>query len=318
MIKNRHFTQNFLQSLNCPICKSNCAKILHKDAIVFDHFYYNYNYSLCKICGFVWQKHRHERSHYEKLPCQFPEDYEEHTFRRAAYIFNFCWSDRVECSSFIKSINSILDIGCGPGGVMRNLKKIFRFADVTGYTLDVGEPQLTDLKIYYRNIEDSNAVKDTRYDLIIMSHVVEHLYDLPAAMKNIHKLLKDDGLFYIEVPSFHWCEVRTSTVWWPEHLSFFTKRSLSNLLTMNGFEIIKIKESRYWGNIKVLVRRSQGYTVDKNFVYNYFFGSMERYADEIWKTNEPGWWTMTKHFLARASYPYYRLKRWLFNPGANE
>jgi len=292
---------NSLKFLDCPICKYNCAKILHCDDILYDGFYYSYKYHLCKICGFVFQQRRHERNHYEKLPCQFPVDYEEHTFRRAAYIFNFCWSDRVECSSFIQSINSILDIGCGHGGVMKNLKKIFPFASICGYTLDMEEPEVIDLKIKYQNIEDSSAVKDSRYDLIIMSHVVEHFYDLDTAMKNVHKLLADDGFLYIEVPSFHWCEVRTPTVWCPEHLSFFTKNSLSNLLALNGFKIIKIKDSRYWGNIKVLVQKHP----IKSLRYRY-------------RNDESGWWTMTKHFLAKASYPYYRVKRWLFNPAANE
>lgn len=285
-----------LETRDCPICNFNCTKLIHVQIV--DE--YTYLHSLCKICGFVFQQRRYERSHYEALPYQTQEDYDDHSKRRASYILRFCGEFLFDTSLLISP--KILDIGCGRGGVMKNIKTLMPLASVTGYTLDMGETQATDLKILYRNIEDLHALDFTttaKHDLIIMSHVVEHFYDLRKAMDNVRQLLAIDGLLYIEVPSFHWCEVRMPSVRAPEHLSYFTKRSLTNLLTKHGFKILKIKDSRYWGNIKVVA-------------------TIENRWDDVEIKPESGWWTMTKHHLAKSLQSYYRLKTKIVKPGSNE
>lgn len=281
---------NNLNTIDCPICKFNCTKSIHVQIV--DH--YPYIYYLCKICGFVFQQRRYEREHYEKLPCSFPKDYDAHSWRRASYIYDFS-------KTYIHQLApKILDIGCGPGGVMKYLKRMMPESEVSGYTLDMGEEKETDLEIMYLNFEKARFDDFIEHsaDLIIMSHIVEHFYDLRSAMNNVNKLLTVDGLLYIEVPSFHWCEVRTPTMWTPEHLSYFTKRSLTNLLSNHGFKILRIKDSRYWGNIKVVATIQNKWDVEMK--------------------PESGWWTMIKHYLAKASYPYYRAKKQHINPGSNE
>lgn len=286
-----------LNTIDCPICKFNCTKSIHVQIV--DH--YPYIYHLCKICGFVFQQRRYEREHYEKLPCSFPKDYDAHSWRRASYILDFCknsFDAPVFCSPSLTP--KILDIGCGPGGVMKYIKRMIPDSEVSGYTLDMGEEKQTDLQILYRNIEDFyklDFMATEKHDFIILSHVTEHFYDLRTAMNNIYKHLAVNGILYIEVPSFHWCEVRTPSKWTPEHLSYFTKRSLTNLLNNHGFKILRIKDSRYWGNIKVVATTQNEWDVEMK--------------------PESGWWTMIKHYLAKASYPYYRTKKWHINPGAN-
>lgn len=304
--------------IDCPICGFNCTKMIHRDTILQEKYYCSYNYSLCKICGFVFQQRRHERSHYETLPYQTQEDYDDHSKRRASYILNFCWEFLFDTSLLISP--KILDIGCGRGGVMKNIKTLMPLSEITGYTLDMGEEEATDLKIIYRNIEDPpDDESSENYDIIIMSHVVEHLYDLNTAMKNVHSLLNDDGLLYIEVPSFHWCEVRSPSVWAPEHLSYFTKTSLANILRIHNFKIMKIKESRYWGNIKIVARKKNFYDGLGECIWIPVGRSPEesdKYQRQIAINRESG--TIINHHIAKLMHPYYRLKTKIVKPGANE
>lgn len=281
-------------TIDCPICGISgisYTKLIHAHKPLCGTPYY---YSLCKICGFVFQQRRHERRHYETLPYQTQDDYDEHTYRRASYIYDFLKTE----FTLLHSNPKILDIGCGRGGVMKYIKRLMPFADVTGYTLDMGETEATDLQILYRNVEDFHTLATDSHDIIIMSHVVEHFYNIFHALANVRQLLDVNGLLYIEVPSFHWCEVRRPSVWAPEHLSYFTKRSLTNLLIKNEFKVLKIKESRYWGNIKVVATHENKWDVEIK--------------------PESGWWTMTKHYLVKYLQPLYQVKKTLYTPGANE
>ena len=69
--------------------------------------------------------------------------------------------------------------------------------------------------------------------------------------------MNKNGLAFFEVPSFYWTEVNGVTTYHPEHLLYFTKNSLTQLFESCGFEIVKIKESKYWGNIKILVKKGK-------------------------------------------------------------
>jgi SAM-dependent methyltransferase len=39
-----------------------------------------------------------------------------------------------------------------------------------------------------------------KFDLVILSHVLEHVWDVPGALRKVNQFLKPDGKFYIEVP----------------------------------------------------------------------------------------------------------------------
>ncbi len=83
---------------------------------------------------------------------------------------------------------------------------------------------------------DMDTLKDEGpFDLVIMSHVLEHLLHPGAVIADVAKLLSDDGLLYIEVPDL-------MKPWAPkcyfafEHINYFTSRSLLNSLQHWGFK----------------------------------------------------------------------------------
>lgn len=235
---------------NCDICGGAKSEELFSEKFSQKNYYY----AVCETCSHVSQFQRYSYKHYEKLPCQTQDDYEAHTIRRGDYIFEFI-KDHIT----IKKDFKILDIGCGEGGVMKRLKELIPNSHVVGYTLESGKQKIDkDLTIIYKNIEtDKQPIDPNKYDLIIMSHVVEHLYYPIKTMKNIGNNLKENGILYVEVPSFFKGEVRIPKIFSPEHLSFFTSNSISNLLTKSDFKILKLKDSIYWGNIKVISKKSK-------------------------------------------------------------
>lgn len=238
-----------IKNYPCPICNGYGARIIHSELRKLVTYYY----SICKNCGFVFQNLRYNREHYEKLPYQSPENYAEHAKNRADYIYDFIEDYIPEPKT------NLLDIGAGKGGVLYYLqKKIKNIETATGYTLHEDKPISKKLGMIYKNFEDYHKADfhfDKKYNVVIMSHIVEHFYNLKIALKNIRQVTDENALIYVEVPNFYWCEVRSPSVFTPEHLSYFTPTSLLNLFQQNGFAAINAKASKHWGNLKVVFRK---------------------------------------------------------------
>jgi SAM-dependent methyltransferase len=76
--------------------------------------------------------------------------------------------------------------------------------------------------------------KESPFDLIVLSHVLEHLVNPNVVIDEIRELLSDDGLLYIEVPNLMKPD-ETKCYFGFEHVNFFTPVSLTNLIQQNGF-----------------------------------------------------------------------------------
>ena len=239
--------------VKCPVCGSN--KIYKS----FVEKNYNLNINVCGNCYMIYQKVDKDINYYE-LECRTQKDYETHAKNVASYIHEF-----VNIQS--DKIKSILEVGAFSNLSLLNMKNHYKHADVLcGLDLPDGENKVENIdgiKIIKNNCIDSKGEEyigklfKQKYDLIFCRHTLEHFINPVVAVKNIKSLMNKNGLAFFEVPSFYWTEVNGVTTYHPEHLLYFTKNSLSQLFESCGFEIVKIKESKYWGNIKILVKKGK-------------------------------------------------------------
>jgi SAM-dependent methyltransferase len=85
--------------------------------------------------------------------------------------------------------------------------------------------------------EEDAVPAQENLDLILVCHVLEHLYDPPAALARFHAALAPDGLLVLEVP----CAVTPELLppgWFTfEHLHYYQPHILENLLRGAGFQI---------------------------------------------------------------------------------
>jgi SAM-dependent methyltransferase len=136
----------------------------------------------------------------------------------------------------------VLDVGCGTGGNLKTLQD-------QGWTpngieiSDVAAAHARDLvtgDIHTGTLE-SAPFSPQSFDLILMSHSLEHLPSPVNALRRVHRLLKDDGLLVVSVPNVNSLECKLFGRWWfqldpPRHFYHFDKRSLSGLFTQGGFQ----------------------------------------------------------------------------------
>lgn len=236
--------------MGCVICNHSGSTIKEINGYV---------YSICTNCGHVYQEDLKENKFYEHLPYESQWDnYENHSKNRAQYIFNFC-------KDFIKPNINHADIGCGWGGPMFFMQKLFKTKKSIGYTVDEDKTKYdNNLNICYEDFIKSNI--DSKYDFVTMVHVLEHFPDPISAINKLKTILNKGGYAYIEVPSFDWVEFRIKEKFCPVHISYFSYKQLIKLFEHSGFTIVKKKESKYWGNIKILVKNELCYPKENYYI----------------------------------------------------
>jgi 2-polyprenyl-3-methyl-5-hydroxy-6-metoxy-1,4-benzoquinol methylase len=138
----------------------------------------------------------------------------------------------------------ILDIGCGFGGLLLELRKL-------GYTnihgVDINDEAIAycssigmDVKKIDSIGEYSNSHTSEKYELIIMTHVIEHIKKdaVIDTLLTIRSLLKDNGALYLTTPN---AQARSGAYWAYEdftHDFIFTSGSLYYVLKAAGFTTV--------------------------------------------------------------------------------
>lgn len=196
------------ESSNCPCGSKNKDKLLSTR----DKFGLYVRNVICENCGIIRINPRMNEKSYQDF-------YENHyrqlyTGKKEAIdiekIFNAQYEVGKKYYSFInqslrknnlknvQNYKSILEIGCSCGGILSYFKdkshEIFGI-DLDKKYIDFGKKK--NLNLRHQKIAD---IKNIKFDLIILAHVFEHLLDLEESLKDIVKLLNNNGLLFINIP----------------------------------------------------------------------------------------------------------------------
>jgi 2-polyprenyl-3-methyl-5-hydroxy-6-metoxy-1,4-benzoquinol methylase len=104
-------------------------------------------------------------------------------------------------------VKNILDVGCGFGLLSKELKKTYTKLDLYGieHAKEASQSSQKILKLLQCNIEDmaliKRKLKSQKFDIIIFSDVLEHLYDPVGIIKSYQSFLNQDGTIVVTVPN---------------------------------------------------------------------------------------------------------------------
>lgn len=144
----------------------------------------------------------------------------------------------------------IVDVGCSKGGFLAFLRQQ-GLSRVLGVELDpicAGYARSTHGLDVLDGSANAIPLPDGKADILIYSHVLEHLDDPSRALAETRRVLKDDGIVFIEVPDalhyaeaklfdfFHWFGMR-------EHINHFDAAHLSMLMNRAGFDTLTTSEA---------------------------------------------------------------------------
>lgn len=138
----------------------------------------------------------------------------------------------------------LLDIGCGNGDYLRNAGDAGWRAvgiDADDKAVDVARRRGLDARL---GGIDLFAGQVECFDAITLSHVLEHLHDPAMFLRDVHRLLKPDGMLFVDTPNIQSRGARCWGMHWrgleiPRHLVLFSRPALIDLLHAAGFVCIQ-------------------------------------------------------------------------------
>jgi len=153
----------------------------------------------------------------------------------------------------LKPSGKILDIGCGNGEFLLQLYKS-GFTNLTGIDKFIKEDLFLFNKIHIWKKEIIDL--KTKYDLITMHHVFEHMHNQEAVLKSIQTILKSNGNLIIRIPIVNepWKIYRENWVQLdaPRHYYLHSMDSFKLLAKNAGFIVTDIVFDSYalqfWGS----------------------------------------------------------------------
>ncbi|MDW8002920.1 MAG: class I SAM-dependent methyltransferase [Deltaproteobacteria bacterium] len=151
----------------------------------------------------------------------------------------------------------ILDTGCGGRALVKFLYA-HGFQNVYGFDASPSGIELA--KMNYSEISDRFFVHDvyesklpewvpSKYDLIVSTEVIEHLYDPQTYLSNIKKWLAENGYVILTTPYHGYLknllialldkhDDHYNPLWAGGHIKFFSKSTIAKLVNEAGFQII--------------------------------------------------------------------------------
>ena len=143
-----------------------------------------------------------------------------------------------------KRSGKLLDIGCGPGFFLDQAKRqgwAVHGVDLSQWSKDHAKAHFN-IDITQGLLTDARF-PDRAFDVIVMNDVIEHLEDPKCVLKEIRRILKNDGIIYISTPDIQSFLSRLlSAKWWginKYHLYYFSKKTIEKLFDEVGFKPLR-------------------------------------------------------------------------------
>jgi methionine biosynthesis protein MetW len=162
----------------------------------------------------------------------------------------------------------VLDIGCGDGILLEHLKR----KNITGNGIDISSKAIQicnsrGLNCSQSDITDKLPFGDGSFKSVIMSDVLEHLFQPGIVLKEVHRVC--NGYLFISVPNFVSLVARLQVLLGrvPEnntprdgHVYWMTHDVVTKLLSSSSFRIEKVVVNTFW---------------EDKFILGYFMGILK-------------------------------------------
>ena len=176
-----------------------------------------------------------------------------------------------DCRKIIKisSKDLVIDIGSNDGNLLNNFKKHHRVLGVTPEKIGkIAIKKGINTLIRYFDKKTSYLIlkKYGKAKIITATNVFAHIEDVNSLMKNLLKVLIDDGVFISE-SHYLVSLIKTNqydTIY-HEHLRYYSLTSLKYLFEKYGMEIIHAKKiNTHGGSIRVYASRKKRFKINES------------------------------------------------------
>ena len=232
----------------------------------------------CRNCGFVFSERipsiEELDNHYKNYGSNFYCS--ELTIKRYNEIL-----DKMEP---FRKTGRLLDVGCGIGFFLDEAKK--RGWEVYGTEYSerlIGLLREKGITIHEGQLNSENY-EDGFFDLVTSFEVIEHINNPINELNHISKMLRKGGLVYLTTPNFNSLlrrklKIQYNVIKYPEHLSYYTPKTIIRLFNSNGFKKWKVETT---GISLTRLRTSQGSSAQKFVSASSDDEKLRQQMDEKW------------------------------------
>jgi SAM-dependent methyltransferase len=141
----------------------------------------------------------------------------------------------------VKDGSTVLDIGARDGGLRAFLPPGIRYQG-----MDIA-PEFASASVLIRDVSLGLPFPDASFDHVFCIEVLEHVPNPFAALSEIRRVLRDDGVLVLSVPNpYHVKELLWNLFRIPDgHIYSWTRQAMTALAGMNGFRL-EATAGTYW------------------------------------------------------------------------
>ena len=239
----------------CGACGATGNIICHHQKFMVPDGYplpAEYDVAVCRRCGFVYADPAATQRDYDRFYCEWSK-YDDSATATGSGLSPYdgarlATTARDVARALPSRAASILDASCATGGLLTALRD-------QGFTAIAGldpSPRCAatcrdrGFEAYVGSISTASAPAHMpKFDCVVFSHVLEHVYDTPAFFHAARSLLAPGGYLYLETPD----ATRYSDYLYApfqefntEHINHFSARALENTVSRFGFQRVLVEQ----------------------------------------------------------------------------
>ena len=239
----------------CGACGSTGNTVCHHQRFIVPNGYplpSDYDVVVCRRCGFVYADPSATQGDYDRFYCEWSKYNDSATATGSGVSPYDAARLSTVATDLVRALPSraasILDAGCATGGLLTALRDV-------GFTAVAGldpSPRCAaacrerGFEAYVGWVSAAAApVNLPKFDCVVFSHVLEHIYDIPAFFNSARGLLAPGGYLYLETPDatryddYLYAPFQEFNT---EHINHFSARSLENAARRFGFQPILVEQ----------------------------------------------------------------------------
>lgn len=248
------------QPTPCPVCNQSSQYDFSSRDLMFGHFE-RYDYHRCTSCHFIFQ---YPLPTAEQISTFYPNEYEVYEEQsrlkkvsglRKSILKKYYGYSHLSTSTFndficfipklfyknyevhFNSNGNLLDVGCGNGRYLDGMKKLgWQTKGVEFNESAVRVCKLSGLDVHHGDLFSANFGNDS-FDVINVSHVVEHVPNPKELFAEFSRILKKDGTLIIKTPNSEALgRALFNTNWYandvPRHIYLFSEKNIKVLTSI--------------------------------------------------------------------------------------
>jgi len=241
-----------MKKAGCYICGSANYRLITTKS--------KYRIVKCRKCDFVFTTPTPNRKEIEEFYRKF--DYKDSLLAEQV-IRSDAKRSLKKISYYVTEKGELLDVGCGRGYLLDEARKLgwkTHGVDASKLVTDYAKDTLH-LNVFCSDIFSFRPAQ--AFDLIILNQVIEHFVNPEELINQCGKHLVKGGLLYIATPNVESVNARVLKDNFdhyipPEHLSYFSQRTLKRLLEKLGFKVLYVGSWSYPSDLGGIIKTLLG------------------------------------------------------------